>query len=79
MQHVVKDILDALRESEMLDAAQLDRIVRAHSKRAHDGRRIFAKKHILPFYLRVKAEAALFVSRGTSMASSTHDSCARCR
>ena len=56
MQHVVKDILDALRESEMLDAAQLDRIVRAHSKRAHDGRRIFAKKHILPFYLRVKAE-----------------------
>ena len=56
MQHVVKDILDALRESEMLDAAQLDRIVRAHSKRAHDGRRIFAKKHILPYYLRVKAE-----------------------
>lgn len=56
MQHVVKDILDALRENEMLDAAQLDRIVRAHSKQAHDGRRIFAKKRILPYYLRVKAE-----------------------
>lgn len=56
MQHVVKDILDALRENEMLDAAQLDRIVRAHSKQAHDGRRIFAKKHILPYYLRVKTE-----------------------
>ena len=56
MQHVVKDILIALRENEMLDAAQLDRIVRAHSKQAHDGRRIFAKKHILPYYLRVKTE-----------------------
>ena len=50
------DILDALRERESLDAAQLDRIVRAHSKRAHDGRRKFAKKHILPYYLQVKAE-----------------------
>ena len=56
MNDVVMDILDVLRERESLDAAQLDRIVRAHSKRAHDGRRKFAKKHILPYYLQVKAE-----------------------
>ena len=56
MNDVVMDILDVLRERESLDAAQLDRIVRTHSKRAHDGRRKFAKKHILPYYLQVKAE-----------------------
>ena len=59
MDEVVRDILDALKchgAPEALDAAQLDRIVRAHSKQAHDGRRVFAKKHILPYYLSVKAE-----------------------
>ena len=59
MDQVVRDILDALRADgapDTLDAAQLDRIVRAHSKRAHDGRRIYAKKRILPFYLRMKTE-----------------------
>ena len=57
VKYVVIDILEALREHETLSAAQLDRIVRAHSKRAHDGRRYYAKKRILPYYLRVKAEA----------------------
>ncbi len=47
----IRDILDALREREALDATALDRIIRAHSKRAHDGRRAFAKKRILPYYL----------------------------
>ena len=59
MENVVLDILEALRADgapDTLDAAQLDRIVRTHSKRAHDGRRIYAKKHILPFYLRAKTE-----------------------
>ena len=56
MERVIVDILDALKTNETLDAAQLDRIVRAHSKRAHDGRRIYAKKHILPYYLRIKSE-----------------------
>lgn len=55
MDEVVRDILDALRDGE-LDAKDIDRIIRAHSKRAHDGRRVFAKKRILPHYLKVKAE-----------------------
>ena len=53
MDKVVRDILDALRVCE-LDAAQVDRIIRRHSKRAGDGRRIFAKKRILPYYLHEK-------------------------
>ena len=55
MDDVVRDILDALRDGEV-DAKGIDRIIRAHSKLAHDGRRVFAKKRILPHYLRVKAE-----------------------
>ena len=53
MDEVVRDILNALREGE-LDPASLDRIIRRHSKQAHDGRRVFAKKRILPHYLKVK-------------------------
>ncbi len=55
MDEAVRDILEALRQGD-LDAKGIDRIIRAHSKRAHDGRRVFAKKRILPYYLRVKRE-----------------------
>ena len=51
MEIVIGNILDALREGD-LDAQRLDRIIRARSSEAHDGRRVFAKKRILPFYLR---------------------------
>ena len=57
MDEVVRDILDALRNGDP-DAKDIDRIIRAHSKRAHDGRRVFAKKRILPHYLRVKGEGS---------------------
>lgn len=56
MDEVIIDILHALRERGTLSPAELDRIIRAHSKRAHDGRRVFAKKRILPYYLQVKAD-----------------------
>ncbi len=55
MDEAVRDILDALRERE-LGPSELDRIIRAHSARAHDGRRIFAKKRILPYYLQARKE-----------------------
>lgn len=55
MDEVVRDILDALRKGD-LDAKDVDRIIRRHSKQAHDGRRVFAKKRILPHYLKVKRE-----------------------
>lgn len=54
MEIVIGNILDALREGEV-DARQLDRIIRARSAEAHDGRRLFAKKRILPFYLRERS------------------------
>ncbi len=54
MDDVINDILRALETCEHLDAKALDRIVRQHSKRAHDGRRLFAKKHILAYYLDAK-------------------------
>lgn len=53
MDEAVRDILDALRAGD-LDAASIDSIIRKHSKRAGDGRRIFAKKRILPYYLQEK-------------------------
>lgn len=57
MDEAVRDILDALREGD-LDAASVDRIIRKHSKRAGDGRRIFAKKRILPYYLAEKEQGS---------------------
>ena len=56
MEKVIATILDALRDGGTLDKVQLDRIVRARSAQAHDGRRVFAKKRILPFYLNARAE-----------------------
>lgn len=55
MDDVILDILEQLRNGIELDAAGLDRILRAHSKRLHDGRRLVAKKRILPYYLDVKS------------------------
>ena len=63
MDDVILDILAQLRDGIELDAVELDRILRAHSKRLHDGRRLIAKKRILPYYLDVKAnDDALFSS-----------------
>ena len=58
MDEAISDILDALRGREALDAAQLDRIVRKHSRRARDGRRLFAKKRLLSYYLYERAAAS---------------------
>lgn len=54
MDELILDILDALRNS-TLDEKELDKLVRAQSEKAHDGRRRIAKKHVLPRYLEVKA------------------------
>jgi elongator complex protein 3 len=56
MDDVILDIVHALRERGSLDARELDEIIRAHSKKAHDGRRVFAKKHLLPYYFRVREQ-----------------------
>ena len=56
MEKVVANILDALKERESLSPSELDAIIRRRSAEAHDGRRVFAKKRILPFYLAARAE-----------------------
>ena len=78
MQDVVREILDELRARPSIDAAELDRIIRRHSKRAHDGRRVFAKKRILPFYLDVRSRGT-YGGLGTSTTTWTGASSRRCR
>ena len=69
MDEAISDILDALRGREALDAAQLDRIVRKHSRRARDGRRLFARSaSFLITYMNAKLQARLG-SAGTSTRS----------
>ncbi|MBQ6454929.1 MAG: tRNA uridine(34) 5-carboxymethylaminomethyl modification radical SAM/GNAT enzyme Elp3 [Eggerthellaceae bacterium] len=56
MEQAIRNILDALRVNDTLEAADLDRILRDRSAQEHDGRRRIAKKRILPYYLSVKQE-----------------------
>ena len=51
MDEVIQEILDQLRSGDALEPAELDKVIRKHSKRLHDGRRLIAKKRILPYYL----------------------------
>ena len=56
MEEAILDILAALRAGEEVDAAWLDRLVRRHNRAAHDGTRQVAKRRLLPYYLKVRAE-----------------------
>ena len=53
---MVCNILETLRSKGELAPDELDSIIRARSAQAHDGRRVFAKKHVLPYYLRKRDE-----------------------
>lgn len=56
MESLVLDILDALRRGAELDAKALAALVRTHNNARLDVSTHLAKKHIYPFYLRVKNE-----------------------
>ena len=56
MEKLVRNILAELRAGNVLDAKALDRVVRERSAEEHDGRRVYAKKRILPYYLAKRAE-----------------------
>ena len=56
MEDILLDILDRLRAGEALDATALQRLIRAHNEGIPDNRNHFAKKQLMPFYLRTKAE-----------------------
>ena len=56
MDIVIGNILETLRNKGELAPDELDGIIRARSAQAHDGRRVFAKKHVLPYYLRMRDE-----------------------
>lgn len=53
MDEVINDILNALREGD-ISQAELDALLRAQSKKLHDGRKRIAKKYIMPFFLKEK-------------------------
>ena len=64
MEEALLEIIEAVRSGVVggegagsnADAAWLDKLVRRHNRAAHDGTRQVAKRRLLPFYLRVKAE-----------------------
>ena len=81
MEEALLEIIEAVRSGVVggegadssADAAWLDKLVRRHNRAAHDGTRQVAKRRLLPFYLRVKAEeperwAAWNVSEATDAA-----------
>ena len=56
MEEILLEILDRLRAGETLDAKALQRLIRAHNEGIPDNRDHYAKKQLMPFYLRTKAE-----------------------
>ncbi len=56
MEEALLEIIAALKAGEDVDGAWLDKLVRRHNRAAHDSTRQVAKRRLLPFYLRVKAE-----------------------
>lgn len=56
MEEALLEIIAALDAGEAVDAAWLDKLVRRHNRAAHDGTRQVAKRRLLPYYLRVRAE-----------------------
>ena len=56
MDELILDIIDRLRGSGELSAADLNRIVQEHNRAYRDPVRHFAKKQLLPYYRRVKRD-----------------------
>lgn len=56
MEDALLEIIAAIRAGEAVDAVWLDKLVRRHNRGAHDGTRQVAKRRLLPYYLRVRAE-----------------------
>ena len=57
MEDAILDIISAIQAgNQTLDAAWLDRRLRRHNRATHDATRRVAKRRLLPYYLRVKAD-----------------------
>lgn len=56
METIILDILDRLRRGEAVDDRVLVKLIHAETKRVGGDKRAFAKRRLLPFYQRVKAE-----------------------
>ncbi len=56
MEEAILEIIAALDAGKAVDAVWLDKLVRRHNRAAHDGTRQVAKRRLLPYYLRVRAE-----------------------
>ena len=56
MEEAILEIVAAIKAGEQqLDARWLDRLVRRHNRRTHDGTRTVAKRRLLPYYLDIRA------------------------
>ncbi|NHM13793.1 elongator complex protein 3 [Xiamenia xianingshaonis] len=63
METAITTIIEALREGACVDAAWLERLVRARNRETADASRTVAKRRLLPYYWRVKSDdAARFAS-----------------
>lgn len=56
MEDALLEIIAALDAGEAVDALWLDKLVRRHNRAARDGTRRVAKRRLLPYYLRVRAD-----------------------
>ena len=54
MELILLEIIAQLKAGMPLDEETVERIVRAHNKRLAPGQKNYAKKRLLPYYLRVK-------------------------
>ncbi len=56
MEDLLREIIEALRTADSLDETELDRIVRKHNRGLPAGTPHYAKRQIVPFYLKIKRE-----------------------
>ena len=54
MESIIREILDRLRTGEDLDGAAFESLIRRHNRNLAPGARPFAKKRLMPYYLKVK-------------------------
>lgn len=54
MEKTLHILIETLRSGESIDAARLEKLVRARNKEMKDGKRTVAKRRLLPYYLSIK-------------------------
>lgn len=77
MYEVLVDILDAMRAQGQLDALELGQILNRHNKQAGTRERMYSKKRLLPYYLKLKEEDPGCLGRSSALTRSSNVSSSR--